>query len=451
MSNTQNSRFNRRRLLTGLSALAGLLTTAGQAVAQRKGSGPMDNKKRGNRAEPLFLSEADAREVMRDHCMRGVDHPMSSKQMDLLVSRLRPQFWLAPRKDGGGGPGETRVGGTPDLPKGAAWPMRAIPANAREMAASFEKFAAQHWMAAHALRELPFEFIAQIELAEAARQGEGINGLPDTGRLIFFWDGVLGLHHGGAPACKVFWDETPAGGLETVAIPPVFAELDAAYAVAQHDAAKGTTQDMLKALPDTARMMRSAGVPESDIERALEAIRENAAREPVFDPSLKKPFVYPARAMRLIPLLVLPKQNALELTQDRELTAFADGEDTRAHYWLLTSNDIGPFTTDRSNMRRSQEWLTSEARRSRFLGAPQPEQDDPRFDAVGSADLPPYPWNDAKRAEAIRTASDWQLLLQVSMADLAQITTEGTLYFMVHKADLAKRDFSRVVASYQQT
>ena len=45
----------------------------------------------------------------------------------------------------------------------------------------------------------------------------------------------------------------------------------------------------------------------------------------------------------------------------------------------------------------------------------------------------------------------WQLLLQVSMADLAQITTEGTIYFMIHTADLAKRDFSRVVAAYQQT
>ena len=45
----------------------------------------------------------------------------------------------------------------------------------------------------------------------------------------------------------------------------------------------------------------------------------------------------------------------------------------------------------------------------------------------------------------------WLLLLQVSIADLTQLDTEGTVYFMVHKEDFAKRDFSRVVASYQQT
>ncbi len=37
------------------------------------------------------------------------------------------------------------------------------------------------------------------------------------------------------------------------------------------------------------------------------------------------------------------------------------------------------------------------------------------------------------------------------MADLAQVDTEGTVYFMIHNDDLAKRDFSRVVASHQQT
>jgi hypothetical protein len=147
----------------------------------------------------------------------------------------------------------------------------------------------------------------------------------------------------------------------------------------------------------------------------------------------------------------LPNQNTVELTQDKELFAFKDGDATSEHYELLTSNDVGPFTSDRPNMRRTQDWLRIEARRMRFMGQPTPEQDDPRFDAVGKANLPPYPWNADALALASRNAAEWQLLLQISMADLTQTTTEGTVYFMIHKADLARRDFSRVVASYQQT
>ena len=181
------------------------------------------------------------------------------------------------------------------------------------------------------------------------------------------------------------------------------------------------------------------------------AMRDVARKSETPDPKSTKPFVYPSRAMQLKPIWVLPKQNAIELTLDKELTAFADGDDTREHYSVLTSNDIGPFTSDRSNMRRSQDWMTLQSRETRFLGPPMPEQDDPRFDALDQSQLPPYPWNAAQIAEGARKASEWQLLLQVSIADLSQLQTEGTVYFMIRKSDLAKRDFSRVVSTYQQT
>ncbi len=98
-----------------------------------------------------------------------------------------------------------------------------------------------------------------------------------------------------------------------------------------------------------------------------------------------------------------------------------------------------------------QAWALREARRQRFMGPPEPEQDDPRFDAVSKSDLPPYPWNDAQTQEAARKAGAWQMLLQVSMADLSQENTEGTVYFLIHKDDLAKQDFSHVTVIYQQT
>lgn len=50
-----------------------------------------------------------------------------------------------------------------------------------------------------------------------------------------------------------------------------------------------------------------------------------------------------------------------------------------------------------------------------------------------------------------KKVSEWRLLLQVSIADLSQEQTEGTVYFMIRGDDLARADFSRVTVSYQQT
>jgi hypothetical protein len=43
------------------------------------------------------------------------------------------------------------------------------------------------------------------------------------------------------------------------------------------------------------------------------------------------------------------------------------------------------------------------------------------------------------------------MLLQVDMASLGTDFGEGRVYFVMRAADLAKRDFSRVHAIYQQT
>jgi hypothetical protein len=396
----------------------------------------MDNKKPGGRIEPLFLSEADARNVMRDYCMSGVDQPLNATQADFLVSRLRPQLWLAPRKAGGGGSGETRFGGAPDLAKGAAWPMRTVAPEAGKKAAEWQEHHA--WIARQVTQELPFEFVGQIDLTETARHSAHAQGLPASGRLLFFWDGAAGILESGAHTCRVIHDETPVAGLARLPVPEKFAEMEAWW--------REPDPKQIAHLEQVARNLEAAGQTES-----ATAMREAARQSQHPDPNLIKPFVYPARSMRFQPLWVLPSNGSLELSGDPELTAFADGDQTRVHYSLLTGNDVGPFTSDRSNMRRTQDWATHEARRSRLVGPAHPVQDDPRYIAVGEANLPPYPWDTAKFTDAMRSAGDWQMLLQVSVADLAQLQTEGTIYFMIRKDDLAKRDFSRVVASYQQT
>lgn len=436
MSKTQCRRLSRRRIVAGLSALAGFLATAGWAFAQRKGSGPMDSKKPSGRIVPMFLSEADAREVMGEHCIRGVDHPMTAMQVDFLISRLQPQLWLARLGNGDGGLGETRLGGAPDLPKGAAWPMRPVPPDADKKAEQWSKH--HGWVARQIAQALPFEFIGQIDLTYAARHQTHAQGLPTSGRLLFFWDGAAGILESGAQTCRVIHDDTPVADLARLPVPEKFTEMETWW-----------REPDPKMIPHFEAMIRNLDA--AGHKDAANAMREAARESEKPDPTLKKPFVYPARAMRLEPLWVLPRQNAIELTLDKELTTFANGDETGEHYSILTGNDVGPFTVDRSNMRRTQDWLTCEARRTRLMGPAHPEQDDPRYSVLPATELPPYPWNAATIADAARKAEAWQTLLQVSIADLAQLATEGTVYFMILKTDLAKRNFSRVVASYQQT
>ncbi len=336
----------------------------------------------------MFEDSVDARRIIRQLAVDEADTPMTDAQVQVLTDRLIPQFWIAPTKDAGDRPGSTRFGGAPDLPEGMAWPMRPIPPDApqrvEELKTHFE------WIAKHIARELPFEFLAQIDLAEAAKHPNHAQGVPAQGRLLFFWDGVVGLHDGGAEVCRVIWDTSPAADLTRADVPKLLEELEAAY-----------------------------------------------------DPSgrFKKPYVYPVRVMRLAPELQLPNRFVAEFQADPDLRALGEHDDHEESYRQLTAMDEGQFTTDGRN-----------ARRQRFLGSPDPEQDDPRFDSVVASGYPAPRWDQEQLVEATRLALQWRLLLQVDLGDLSQQDlTEGTVYFLIRNDDLASRDFSRVHAIYQQT
>ncbi|MEZ5850057.1 MAG: DUF1963 domain-containing protein [Hyphomicrobiaceae bacterium] len=433
----EHIKTNRRGLIALGTALAaavqhGWANLFGGARAAQFTAG-----RKGERIAPLFTSADDLRAVVDEYCVRNADTPLAPEQIETLAAGVVPQSWIA-RGSGEGKIGATRFGGAPDLPKGTPWPKRkALPERAK--AAAEGRFP-KPWVVRQLAEEVPFEFVAQIDLAEAARHPDHANGLPHAGRLLFFVDDAVLMDEPAAPAdgCLVIHDTTPRDGLQRIAVPARFDEMEAWWRtpdpkhIARYEA--------------MAKNLKAAG--QADAAKTMqEAVR--AASNP--DTSARKPFVYPARAMKLVPLVVLPDKHAIEVDADAALKALAEDNVAGEHYSLLTSNDTGPFTTAPDDMRVSQPWLMREARRNRLMGPPQPEQSDPRFDCIPQAEKPAYPWNEDQLVAMTKKAAEWRLLLQVSAADLSQTKTEGTLYFMIRNDDLARADFSRCRVTYQQT
>ncbi len=433
--------LRRRTLLRGgaLAALSQLIPGSGfdrlARAAGSKGSGMTTEK--GARLAPLFLSEADARAVIADYCVSRSDDPLTSAHVDLLVSRLIPQLWVAPG-EGEAAIGATRFGGAPDLPRGQSWPMRKALPERSEAAATGRL--PNPWVVRQLSEDVPFEFIAQINLEEVAIHRAHVHGLPQTGRLLFFLDMAVLMDDPSAPGhgCLVVHDATPRAGLERLAIPAQFDEMERWW--------RAPDPGQSSHFEEIARSLEEQGLKD-----AAEGMRKAAGEAANPSATLRKPFVYPARVKQFVPLVVLPDRMANELDGDPPLKAFAGDTITGEHYALLTGNDIGQFSSDPDDFRRTQPWLTLEARRNRLLGPPQPEQDDPRFDCIPEAERPAYPWDDTQIATMRQTAAEWRLLLQVSIADLSQEETEGTVYFMIRDSDLAEQDFGRCRVSYQQT
>jgi uncharacterized protein YwqG len=319
----------------------------------------------------MFRSSAEARQQLTEALTdpEAMEEPLAEAEIEQILRHLAPQFWIAPGNGSTEPEYSTRFGGVPDLPRGMDWPMRPVPvdlaARAQQLNGKFD------WILRHLERELPYEFLAEIDLAEASA-GDAELGLPLSGRLLFFWDGVGGLMFSEPLYSRVLWDDTPREKLAPAIIPPVLEELERAY-----------------------------------------------------DPTgkYKKPYVYPSRAMRLQNILHLPFCDAREMLDDPALAARLEDLEFRICYNELLCGEDGMM-----------ERLDVCRRRHRLMGTPEPEQDDPRVDLEQN-----------ERA-------DWQLLLQLDLADLAQQPLgEGTVYFLIPRASLAARRFSDVRAVCDQT
>lgn len=350
----------------------------------------------------MFDSPADAAEAL----LAWFNQP----QVEIVVEALAPAIIFTPTGDAPA-PGGTRFGGAPDAPAGFVWPRPEAPANPEEIANRAHPDTAAE-MRAHFAADMPFAFFAQIDLAEAARLGDIAATLPAEGRLLFFYDLATGPWDTGTRTAKVIWDRTPVEALQPAPIPDTL--LDAAA-------------------PIKAESARLAA------EYKLEPDDETAGT------------IYggPPAAYAMKATYILPEPYALEISALPDIAAVARGETSEPE-------KVDVYDSYMAALEGIELAQDETIPLHQLLGPPRPEQDDPRYDAVIAAEsgqqfISSEEWA-ARREEITRKAEDWALLLQVDIADWmrAQLT-EGTVYFLIRKEDLAARRFDRVIAVYQQT
>lgn len=166
----------------------------------------------------MFTSPAHAEQVLTE--AMGADYAA------LVLPLLRPCFCFAESDDAT--PGATRFGGMPDVPPGFTWPMR--PTESIDIAwwtfpehlAHFGLSAATDRQRRHIARGMPYVFLAQLDLTSTSGH---VAGLPDQGRLLFFYDVTSGVGDQNPPtACKVIWDRSARHDLARAAPPPALIE-----------------------------------------------------------------------------------------------------------------------------------------------------------------------------------------------------------------------------------
>jgi hypothetical protein len=353
----------------------------------------------------MFDSPADAAKALQAY----FDPP----RIEIITKALVPAMVLTPVADGRVVVGGARLGGTPDVPSGFLWPRPPVPDDPEAIAKRGNADAGRS-MREHMALNLPYAFVAQIDLAEAAQLGDVSKPLPSEGRLLFFYDFAIGPWETGTRPAHVIWDTSPAKDLAPLARP-------------------------------------------DDLVRAFEKERNAfaAIRKEFPDPSdtgkHDEGNVYgaPARAVTLRKTYRLPHTSSLEIDAlPPELATSARGQ---------SDADDDFESAYEEALEAHHDGYPSEAwRRQQLLGSPMPEQSDPRYDAVvvsefGKQHLSRDEWA-THRDEIMRKAKDWVLLLQVDIGDWTQARfVEGTVYFVIRRDDLERRRFETVVAVYQQT
>lgn len=294
----------------------------------------------------------------RAHAEASIAEIVPEELHEGVLALLTPAIGFRPAdEDRAGG---TRLGGVPDVGPGFSWPrLELTEAERAALPADVASIPGVTLDAGHSLC-----FMAQIDLGELGGLGGVDKQLPPHGRLLIFWDQLIGCWNTGTGATRVIWDETPADQCTPAELPEDLR--------AKHDA-DGREQTSFYAPARPASLYASVMLPSlySDVMETRDALEE---------------------------LQQLDDTEALD-----ELTN-VDGE-------------FCPGT-----------WCAIQ-----LLGLPQPVQNDPRHSL--NVDDP----------EA------WQLLFQLPLSDWDPEYGEGRMYALIHRDDLAARDFSRVRTEYQQT
>lgn len=352
----------------------------------------------------MFDSPVDAANALLDY----FDQP----RVEIIAEALVPAMTFHPSSEGvviGG----VRLGGTPDTPEGFVWPRPAPPVNPEEIAKRGNEDAAKD-MRAHIALDLPYAFVAQVDLAEAAKLGTVSSALPSDGRLLFFYDFLIGPWDTGTRVVRVIWERSPVDQLHSLATP----------------------EDLIEAADREARERAEIAAEFGDHED------EEADRGTNYGA--------PARAMMLQATWRLPNPHSLEIDALPDFAAVARGETRDPDL-----QDI--YAAYEEALEAHGDQYPEEAwQRQQLLGSPLPEQDDPRYDAVvvsewGKQHLSREEWQE-HRDDVFRKARDWVLLLQIDIGDWMQARfVEGSVYFVIRRDHLEQRKFDEVVAVYQQT
>ena len=351
----------------------------------------------------MFDTPTDAR-----HALEAV---LTKPQLELVMPALVPAIGFVPAPAVKSEPGATRFGGTPDLPPGLAWPIRQRPADA-DAIAKRGNADANAAMAAHFAKALPYAFVAQVDLAQVAVLGPVAQALPGEGRLLVFYDFVTGPYETGSEVVRVIWDRSPPDALVPQPLPP-------ALTVAIEEERRET----------------------------VESYRKHGMKPPENPTSV---YASPGRSMTPKSVLRLPNRFAGDMDDHPVLEALWDTEIKGKRSFRDAYQELAAHFTDRYYDKANP------GRRHQLLGSADPEQDDPRYDAVvvsrfGVQHLEREDWK-AKFPEIREEAKTWRLLMQLDLSDLAQDDlTEGTLYILIRDEDLKARRFEKAVAVYQQT
>jgi uncharacterized protein YwqG len=142
--------------------------------------------------------------------------------------------------------GESKFGGSPDLPSSIEWPVRPPYSDSRRRAAAHRKKADEllaeaaqpkSWVtredaeqfqqlqikrAAAVRSEFPLSFVAQLDLASLSKMPGFDASLPKKGRLLLFFD-CFEMPSEYAPSSaagfRLLWDQSPVGSLERKSVP----------------------------------------------------------------------------------------------------------------------------------------------------------------------------------------------------------------------------------------
>jgi hypothetical protein len=343
----------------------------------------------------LFADLNSARAAFSDD-FEGAD-------LDTILSALQPCIRFVPLGDASPVVGGTRIGGLPDLGPNVRWPIRPAAPNAAEIA-SFGGSNHNEHIYAHISRDLPFVFLAQIDLREAAALGDIVSALPSDGRLLVFCDVNVVPWNNGAASCHVIWDRSDASDLKEAAFPDALKAMADQFMI-----------DLAKSFKDHGMEMPSnVSAPYAGLSRPM---------------SLARGFVPIARGN-------------LEAEMDASFSALMADEEAEDAYYDAVSSLRFDHPGDGDG--------------HQCLGPPLPEQDDPRYHPALALDLKfdamtPAIWA-ANSDSIIAAARDWLLLLQIRLSDFfGDPLSEGMIYIFIRRADLERRDFSSTFAVYQQT